>query len=413
MRLLAAALALLFAIAARADVIELRDGRWFDGERFAARTMYSVDGVLRERRPQRVDRVVRLDGKFVIPPFAEAHNHWLEPAAIADYNRRYLADGVFYVMDQANVPFVAEQVRAATNRPGAVDYISAVLGFTGPGGHPLEIIGQFIGFGIFPASWKGNEDKNAILIVRDERDVEERWPVLKAAHPDFVKIFLQYSEEYAQRVDDPASGADRGLDPRLVAPIVKRAHRDGLRVSAHIYRASDFRNAVAGGVDIVAHMPGTGAGEHADRLARYRISAADARAAAKAGVKVITTLSWLADLRGEKDGAALAERIEKEVIAPNVRQLVLHGVPLLIGSDRFRETPIAELFELRRLGFSNRTILRIATRDTARAIFPARKIGTLGDGYEASFLVLDGDPLLRLENIGTILLRVKRGEIVH
>jgi Amidohydrolase family len=380
-RIVAVLLALvvcLLAAPAAGDVIEFRNGRWLTGGAFVAGTRYSVDGVLQRARPARVDRTIGLDGKFVIPPLAEAHNHWLEPDAIADYNRRYLADGVLYVMDQANVPFVAERVRAATNQPATVDYSAAILGITGPGGHPIPIMEQFIGFGIFPQEWKGKPDRNAVLVVTSKGELDERWPLLLATRPDFVKLFVL-------------------------------AHHDGLRASAHIYTAADFRTAVSAGVDLIAHMPGTGAGEHPNELARYRITEEDARLAARRKVKVITTLTWLDEL----EDRALAKRIESEVIVPNVRLLKKHGVPVLIGSDTFRETPVRELFILGRMGlFTNAEILRIATRDTPRAIFPGRKIGALDDGSEASFLVLDGNPLDDLQAVKGILLMVKKGRIL-
>lgn len=349
--------------------------------------------MLQRARPARVDRVIGLDGKFVIPPLAEGHNHWLEPDAIAEYNRRYLADGVLYVMDQANVPFVAERVRAATNQPATVDYRAAILGITGPGGHPIPIMEQFIGFGIFPREWKGKPDRNAVLVVTSEGELDERWPLMLETRPDFVKLFV----------------LDGGLDPRLVPAVVARAHRDGLRASAHIYTAADFRTAVSAGADLIAHMPGTGAGEHPNELGRYRITAEDARLAARRKVKVITTLTWLDEL----EDRALAKHIESEVIVPNVRLLKKHGVPLLIGSDAFRETPVRELFILGRMGlFTNAEVLRIATRDTPRAIFPGRKIGGFDDGSEASFLVLDRNPLDDLQAVKGILLMVKRGAIL-
>ncbi|HKR66476.1 MAG TPA: amidohydrolase, partial [Thermoanaerobaculia bacterium] len=147
-------LLLLLATSVDAEAIAFRHGRWFDGRGFVARTMYSVDGVLQRGAPPRVDRTIALDGKFVIPPLAEGHNHWLEPQSIADYNARYLRDGVFYVMDQANMPLIADRVRAVTNQENTVDYAVAMLGFTGPGGHPLEIVRQFIDMGILPAEWK-------------------------------------------------------------------------------------------------------------------------------------------------------------------------------------------------------------------------------------------------------------------
>jgi len=58
-------------------------------------------------------------------------------------------------------------------------------------------------------------------------------------------------------------------------------------------------------------------------------------------------------------------------------------------------------------------LLRMWTETTANAIFPGRKIGKLAPGYEASLLVLDGDPLVSFDNVKRIRLRVKQGEILQ
>jgi imidazolonepropionase-like amidohydrolase len=49
---------------------------------------------------------------------------------------------------------------------------------------------------------------------------------------------------------------------------------------------------------------------------------------------------------------------------------------------------------------------------TPQAIFPSRKIGRLDEGYEASLLVLRGDPLKDLERLGDVRLRIKQGRVL-
>jgi imidazolonepropionase-like amidohydrolase len=46
---------------------------------------------------------------------------------------------------------------------------------------------------------------------------------------------------------------------------------------------------------------------------------------------------------------------------------------------------------------------------TPRAIFPHRKLGRLTNGFEASFLVLGGDPLSDFARSRDIVMRVKQG----
>jgi hypothetical protein len=71
------------------------NGRWWNGSAYEETTFYTVDGLLTTKRPVYIDQTFDLHGGFVIPPLAEGHNHWLEPAKVDDYNECYLADGVY------------------------------------------------------------------------------------------------------------------------------------------------------------------------------------------------------------------------------------------------------------------------------------------------------------------------------
>jgi imidazolonepropionase-like amidohydrolase len=91
-----------------------------------------------------------------------------------------------------------------------------------------------------------------------------------------------------------------------------------------------------------------------------------------------------------------------------------HKVLLLLGSDLFPATAATEAAALKRSGiFSNLELLRIWSVTTPQAIFPKRKLGVLEPGYEASFLVLRGDPLVDFAATRAISLRVKRGVLLR
>jgi imidazolonepropionase-like amidohydrolase len=57
--------------------------------------------------------------------------------------------------------------------------------------------------------------------------------------------------------------------------------------------------------------------------------------------------------------------------------------------------------------------LRIAVETTPRTIFPNRKIGRLREGYEASFLVLNGNPIENFDYVKNIRLRFKQGVLLN
>jgi hypothetical protein len=384
------------------------NGQWWNGTVYEQRTVYTVDGVIRSMRPTYVDQTFDLHGGFVIPPLAEGHNHWLEPSKVDDYNVCYLADGVFYVRDMANAPFLVDQFRDKVNLPTSVDWVSAMMGFTGPGAHPAEIMGQMVAMGILPKEWKPDYDKQGEFVVSTEKDIDERFPLLLDQHPAFVKAFLLFSDRYQENLRDPNIKPDaRGMDPKLLPHLVKLAHAAHLKVIVHIYSAADFRNAVAAGVDELAHFPGNGYGViKSPEL--YQITAEDARAAAKAHISVTTTLSFLGKLK-EKNSPSY-EIARDQIVIPNMKLLRAAGVRILLGSDEFRRDVVPELQSLRLLGmFSDCELLRMDTETTAQAAFPNRKIGKLQDRYEASFLVLDRDPAANLDNLNSISMRVKQG----
>jgi hypothetical protein len=379
----------------------IRNGRWFDGQDFTAGDRSVVDGVFVDALPAAPERTLDLHGAYVIPPFGEAHNHNLEDVAAAPaLIRRYLHDGVFYIKNPTDVAEQVARVRPLINRPDSVDAVYAHAGITATDGHPM-LLYRFVSER--PGNpYPGGYLDRAYVFVDTPADLDRVWPRLMADRPDFIKIFLLYTDSFRKRRDDPAFRGLKGLDPALVPLVVERAHAAGLRVTAHVETAADFRVAVQGGVDEIAHLPGYTFGVF--NVERYVLSPADAAQAAARGVTVVTTTS----IARNDPGNRLAQ-IEENQIA-NLRLLRAAGVHLAIGSDDYRETSVVEAMNLLRLGaFDTRALLNLWTRDTAVAIFPQRRLGVLKPGYEASFLVLGGDPLSDFRETGHILLRFKQG----
>jgi imidazolonepropionase-like amidohydrolase len=112
-----------------------------------------------------------------------------------------------------------------------------------------------------------------------------------------------------------------------------------------------------------------------------------------------------------KDGAFRREQDRLNI--RNLRLLHQHHVKLALGSDEYRYDTLPEALYIEALGvFDNRTLLNIWCTSTAETIFQKRKIGRLQEGYEASFLALEGDPLRDFSNVTKIKLRVKQGHVL-
>jgi predicted amidohydrolase YtcJ len=399
------------ALPARADNVAWTNGRWWNGAAFIAMEFYSTEGVLRAAAPPHIDRTVDLKGQYILPPLAEGHNHWLEPLKARQYSECYLADGVFYVRDMANLPYVADTIRPLLNKVDTVDWVSAMEGFTGPNAHPVEVFAQLVSAGVLPKDWKPDFDGQAEFVVRSKREIDARFPLLLRQHPALVKAFLAHSEDYAANLSRPGARAQmRGMDPKLLPYLVGLAHRAGLKIAVHAYTAADFRAVISSGADEAAHLPGSGY-RPKEPIAQYRITRADAEAAVHAGVKVDTTVSWLMDLKDE-DPAAYRIATD-EIVVPNLKLLKTAGAQFIAGSDTFRQDVLPELLVLHSLKvFTDAELIRMATETTPAAIFPERKIGRLVDGYEANFIVLTGDPTSDISQLKSISARVKHGGLL-
>jgi len=392
---------------------EFINGQWFDGQNFSNKRFYSVNGVLISKKPLRVDSVIDLSGKYVIPPFGEAHNHNIEYSERVDeVIHKYLQDGIFYVKNPNNLPTARTSLSGKINIPTSVDAAFANGGLTASGGHPLGVVRRNLERGARPDDWA---EGGFYFIIDTLADLDRKWEKILAGKPDFIKTYLQYSEEYEKRKEDDAYIDWRGLNPALLPEIVRRAHRAGLRISAHVETATDFHNALSAGVDEINHTPGfrpeKGDWKKYD-ASRFKISERDARLAARNRVVVVTTLVSAIDHALQKKEGEPFNAL-RDLLVRNLRLLKEHGVRIGVGSDSYRQTSLAEAVNLQKLGaFDNRTLLKMWCETTATTIFPKRKIGYLRNGYEASFVVLNDDPLQDFGNVQKIDKRFKQGEFL-
>lgn len=364
-----------------------------------------MNGILTTKRPTHVDTVLDFTGKYIVPPYAEAHNHNIDGfKKYEDRIRRCLAEGVFYIKNPNSIPRYTKNLSGKINIPTSVDVIFANGGLTASGGHPLEFVRRNIGLGIF--SDKDGEG-GMYYTIDSLTDLDRKWSHILAERPDFIKTYLLYSEEFRKRRDDTTYCGWKGLDPSLLPEIVRRAHHDKLSVSTHIETAMDFHNALAAGVDEVNHIPGFRADSTSD-FSRFEITEEDARQAGSSGLIVITTLA------GSDEGSASYRAKLDHLHVRNLNLLRNYKVRIAIGSDEYRQTSVREAFYLKSFGvFDNAELLKIWCENTAAAIFPERQIGRLEEGCEASFLVLSDDPIRDFSNSQKIDSRIKQGVIIR
>jgi len=137
-----------FQLSARA--YELKNGQWFDGNEFKKADWYSINGILSNIKPSRIDSTINLNNGFVIPPFGEAHNHNIAYSdQFSKLSAKYLNHGIFYVKVPNN--FIEGRQKLITNglinKDTMIDAVFANGGITSYKGHPYFIVQRNIEWG--------------------------------------------------------------------------------------------------------------------------------------------------------------------------------------------------------------------------------------------------------------------------
>lgn len=249
------------------------------------------------------------------------------------------------------------------------------------------------------------------------------------------------------------------LDPKLVIPIIQRAHEKGLRVSGHIPNGMTAEQAVRLGFDEVQHanffflnfIPGVDTRTPA-RFTEVAKNAADLDFSSPQVRDFIALLKesgtiWdptvgtfegmLIGRPGEVDpsfatvadrlppqvrrvflvgglnpGPDLAERYRASFAAMKklVRTLYGTGIPIVAGTDNMAGFALHRELELyAEAGIPAPEVLRIATLVPVQIYGLEKDLGTITPGKLADMILVDGDPTTKIGDIRRVVLTVKDG----
>lgn len=391
-------------------------GQWWDGEAFAPRdTVWAENGVF-AGGPIDAERVVDLSGRYVVPPYGDAHTHMLSDAWTGPQQAdQFVEEGVLYAMVITDRYSWAAQVMDWFDGPETLDVIYSHGGWTSPRSHPVQVYEwqalRYVGQELTDAMKREIQESrlaedDAYFEVESLADIDAKWPTFIAQEPDVVKVYLMdvggTREVWSGMTGLPEG---RGLTPDLLREVVRRAHAAGLRVFAHVETGADVALAVASGVDGFAHLPGYGyqAGTDAPYLVPDSTLAASG---ARGTVYVPTSVVGRDYNTGRPARSALARDLHRR----QLRALHVAGARVALGADRWGETAAAEASYWVEHGFfPPATVLDLWTRTTPQVVFPDRAIGRLAPGFEASLLALACDPLADWACTAQIAHREKQG----
>jgi imidazolonepropionase-like amidohydrolase len=359
--------------------------------------------------------VIDYGGKTIIPGLISAHSHV----------------GIFFGLkasaDNYNRDFIPRQLKQF-EAYGVTTVMS--LGLNGPLLYELRAeshAGRLPGADLFGADrgvgMVGGQPSAAVVPVADNQ----------VSRPDSVEMARQAIREMAARkadlvkiwLDDAGKSLPK-LKPEVYTAVIDEAHKNGLRVAAHIYDLDDAKAIVRAGVDIIAH------GVRDKPVDTEFIDMMKARSVWYIATIVLdeTTFvfaeqpSWMREpffqrglhpaVRTLLDDPAYRERTlalpatakNRAAVANNKQNLkALHdaGVRIGFGSDSgvgLRIPGLAEHRELALMVEAGITPMQAITSATsnAAALLKLDDRGVLASGKLADLVVLDGDPTADISN---------------
>lgn len=225
------------------------------------------------------------------------------------------------------------------------------------------------------------------------------------------------------------------LDQGTLRAIIDRSHQARRRVTVHVSNELRAREAVACGTDSLAHP-----------IIQSPVTEEFVWLLASKGIPVISTLAIgeryprLADhpdhlddplyaacmdeaerlwLRTEESARQRTNRwaawmkVMTPVAQDNLRKLIEAGGTVVTGTDlSFGPEYHRELRLLQDAGIPPMEVLRAATWNAARFLGLERRLGSLEQGKDADFVIVDRDPTTDVGNLSRLWMVVKGGHVI-
>ena len=334
---------------------------------------------------------VNLAGKTVMPAILDAHVHLrsqMRETLIEDLQRRAYYGVVAAVsmgQDQGDIPY---QVREESqSMPNTARFQTAGRGITAPEPGRTEV-----------PFWVAT-DAEARAAVQDNAKRKV----------DIIKIWV-----------DDRDNKYKKLTPELYGAVIDEAHKNGLRVTAHIYELTDAKGLLKAGLDAFAHgVRDRDIDEEFVAMYKARPEVILVPNLPNPGVPL--DLGWVSDTVAPAELQKLQAAASKPdpeaqklfgIQARNLAKLSAAGVKIAMGTDgNTPYGPHLEMADMVAAGMTPADVIVSATRNSAE-VMRLTDLGTVAAGKSADFIVLDANPLDDITNTRRINAVYIRGAAV-
>jgi imidazolonepropionase-like amidohydrolase len=330
---------------------------------------------------------VSLAGKTVMPAIIDTHTHLSQTREMLldDLRRRaYFGIGAAMSLGQDTTD-VAYQVRAQTT-PGLARFFTAGRGITAP--EPGRTTAPY---------WVTTAAEARTAVQEDA-----------AKKVDIIKIWV-----------DDRMGSVKKLSSELYTAVIDEAHKNQLRVVAHIYTLEDAKGTLRAGLDAFAHgVRDKDLDDEFMALVKQRPNLVLGPNMPDRGV--VASIDWLKPSLPAAEFEALQKnntnRPEAQTFwgiqARNLAKMSAAGVNIVLGSDG--NTPYAphvEMADMVAAGMTPMQVIVASTRNGAQFL-RMNDVGTIEANKSADFIVLDANPLDDITNTRKIASVYLRGALV-
>ena len=316
---------------------------------------------------------VSLAGKTVMPAIVDAHVHTSTTAPELETDLRRRAHfGVSAALSMGLDGTDAAFAQRGKTTPGLARIFTAGRGITAPE--------------------KGRTEVPFWVTTPEEarKAVQEN----AAKKVDLIKIWV-----------DDRDGKFPKLTPPLYTAVIDEAHRQKLRVSAHIFSLEDAKGLLKAGIDSFAHgIRDRDMDDEAIALLKARPNFVLIPNMPDRGVAA--DYSWLKgqipDGELQKIQAGATDRPQTAatwaIQARNLKKMSDAGVKITVGTDGNTPwAPHVEMADMVAAGMTPSQVIVAATKNGAEFLRMAAT-GTISNGAIADFLILDANPLDDITN---------------